>query len=303
MRTVRIATASCAAGVLSYAGIMAVLSLHRAAVGGAKEPPAFIELTGVVRDFKERTAEGGHTDFERVPDHGFAHYSGSLAPYLGDGRKPVFTSNGSKVKREWKDAEGRPICYLLYDPDLGDQKGRFGPTDNGGIESGGSFDMWYRDVLGVNMSAPLTLTFIRQDDGSYVFDDELDPTYQDLDGFFPIEGQLFGNPGGDPDRNFHFTFELHATFDYDASGGQIFKFIGDDDVWVYVDDRLVIDLGGVHGATEQYVDLNRLGLQDGETYTLDFFFAERHRTQSNFRIVTNLHLETSDRPTFTSIYD
>ncbi|MHC4589343.1 MAG: fibro-slime domain-containing protein, partial [Planctomycetota bacterium] len=116
-------------------------------------------------------------------------------------------------------------------------------------------------------------------------------------GFFPLEDQLYGNPGGWPDRNFHFTFELHGEFVYDADGGQIFKFVGDDDVWVFINDELVIDLGGVHSAVEQYIDLDRMGLEDGETYDLAFFFAERHRTQSNFRIVTNLPLESVVPPT------
>ena len=78
--------------------------------------------------------------------------------------------------------------------------------------------------------------------------------------------------------------------------GMAVEFVGDDDVWVFVNEMLVIDLGGIHGATEQYVDLNRLGLEDGETYTLDFFFAERHRTQSNFRFQTNLLLEVAREP-------
>ena len=69
--------------------------------------------------------------------------------------------------------------------------------------------------MGVNMSKPLTLDFVRQDDGSYVFDDKEDELYQSLGGFFPIEGDLLGNSDGTPDRNFHFTFELHTTFTYD----------------------------------------------------------------------------------------
>jgi fibro-slime domain-containing protein len=65
----------------------------------------------------------------------------------------------------------------------------------------------------------------------------------------------------------------------------------------------VIDLGGVHGAVEQEVQLNRLGLVDGQEYDLDFFFAERHRTQSNFKITTNLLLSNTVLPTISNAYD
>ena len=313
MTTERIAIASCALGLLTYVALMGVLSAPRTADADGppadppppveEDPPEFIELTGTVRDFQEQTAEGGHPDFEITPDHGFNHYVGNIAPSLSDDRKPIFTGNGAKVTSQWKNAAGRPICHLLYDPDLGDAKGKLGAADTGGIESADSFEHWYRDYPGINMSGHLTLRLVRQDDGTYVFDDKLDPEYQALGGFFPIEDELFGNPGGTPDRNFHFTFELSSEFTYDADAGQIFKFVGDDDVWVFIDGRLVIDLGGVHSAREQYVDLNRLGLQDGDTYELKFFFAERHRTQSNFRIVTNLQLESTPSATITAIFD
>ena len=98
-------------------------------------------------------------------------------------------------------------------------------------------------------------------------------------------------------------FELHLDFNYRAADGQFFRFVGDDDVWVYINDQLVIDLGGVHGATEQYVDVDRLGLEHNEVYTLDFFFAERHRTQSNFRVETNIPLVTVRVPDITDAFD
>ena len=59
----------------------------------------------------------------------------------------------------------------------------------------------------------------------------------------------------------------------------------------------------VHGAIEQTVDLNRLNLEDGEVYELAFFFAERHRTASNFRITTNLRLQSVTLPTVTAAFD
>jgi fibro-slime domain-containing protein len=285
----------------ALAVLLAGLATPAATAGDSA--PDTITLTGVVRDFLERTAPGGHPDFEREPDYSFGQYVGNIAPGLGVDAKPVFTGEGRKVRNQWRDSAGRAICHLLYDEDLGDTRGRYGSVDSGGIQSAESFDMWYRDVLGVNMSQPLALTFVRQPGGSYVFDDKEDPCFQDLGGFFPIEDQLLGNPGGSPDRNFHFTFELHAEFTYDADGNQFFKFTGDDDVWVFINDQLVIDLGGVHGAMSQYVDLTRLGLADGETYPIDFFFAERHRTQSNFRIETTLEMQSEPLPTISVICD
>jgi fibro-slime domain-containing protein len=283
----------------------------------AGEAPETIELTGIVRDFKERSDPAGHPDFEQKPDKGFGLYCGNVDLFLGDDGKPVFTGSGNKITSQWTDAEGRPIARhmhnrrfdetgaLVDDPGLDDAAGESSYSSQGGIQSGESFSQWYNDVLGVNLSKTLSLTFVRQADGSYVFDDKDDDLYASRGGFFPIEDELFGNPGGHPDRNYHFTFELHTKFTYMKDGDQIFKFVGDDDVWVYIDGKLAIDLGGVHAATEQFVDLNRLGLEDGKSYRLDFFFAERHRTESNFRIETNLHLASSGpkTPSVTTPFD
>jgi fibro-slime domain-containing protein len=268
------------------------------------DAPATIELTGTVRDFKERRTNGGHSDFEKCPRKGFGQYCGNIDSTIGADGLPVFVGSGNKVYHQATDSAGNPICYLLYDAAAGDSPITWGPSCKGGIKSSWTFHSWYRDVPGKNLSQTLSLTFVQQPDGSFVFDDSLDPLYAPLGGFFPIDGQLYGNSGRNgPDHNYHFTFELHTEFTYDEGNDNYFQFIGDDDVWVFVDGELVIDLGGVHGATTQYVDLDRLGLVDGETYELQFFFAERHRTESNFRISTSLQLADSGTPSITAAFD
>lgn len=269
----------------------------------AHEPAETLQLTGLVRDFRAKTAHNGHPDFQVAPSAGFGIYNGNVSPMLGSDGKPSYTGGGWLTQSQWKDSSNRPICYLLYNSALGDSNGTKGSSSTGAISSAATFGQWFNDEPGTNMSQPLTLDLNLQSDGTYVFDDKTDPAYSELGGFFPIDSQLFGNSGGTPNHNFHFTFELHTTFRYHVGDDQIFKFVGDDDVWVFVDNRLVIDLGGVHSAKEQIVHIDRLGLTDGETYNLDFFFAERHYTQSNFRIQTNIDLQNTSLPAVTAVFD
>ena len=78
-----------------------------AASGGSGET---IELTGTVRDFRERTVDGGHPDFERLPEHGYRLYTGNVATFLNDDGKPVFTGEGVGLRKSWRDHEDRKIC-------------------------------------------------------------------------------------------------------------------------------------------------------------------------------------------------
>ncbi|QQR91776.1 MAG: fibro-slime domain-containing protein [Myxococcales bacterium] len=83
---------------------------------------------------------------------------------------------------------------------------------------------------------------------------------------------------------------MHITFQYLEGTGQTFRFRGDDDLWVFMNDKLVIDLGGPHNPQDESVNLDdlqaSLALVDGEVYPLELFHAERHTCGSNFLVET-----------------
>ncbi len=165
-----------------------------------------------------------------------------------------------------------------------DGKPVFNAAPSSVFSNAANFDQWYRDTPGVNRSIATALTLHETASGSGLYE------YVNA-AFFPINGQGWGNQGNS--RNYHFTMELHTTFNYQP--GQVFSFTGDDDVWVFIDGRRVIDLGGIHGAATQSVQLDTLGLTAGQNYDFAFFFAERHLTESNLRIQTSIAFDDNNR--------
>ncbi len=216
------------------------------------------------RDFSE-----AHPDFE-MPFSGDVVRRGLLQATLGPDQKPVFlesighpplAGSPTEINKDWTPTQ--PV-----------------------IQSAATFAQWYNTTAGVNIELAKTMKLEETTPGSGLWG-------YDSSAFFPLapsEGFGITPKGNDLGMNFLFTTEIHVLFMYTAA--QQFTFRGDDDMWIFVNGKLALDLGSMHGPEEGTIDFDAqaasLGISVGASYAMDIFHAERHMRGSNFKITTNI---------------
>lgn len=246
------------------------------------EAPEAVELPVTVRDFVAACNVTG-SDRRLADDE-----SGAVAPF-GHRDFQCFSGGRTGMVGDVLDVDGKPERIA-----------------NDVTFSDASFSQWYRSDNDYNrtFATSLTLPETAVDSGAYRFDsNSLYPAtgigfdVEDCDGA-PCESlHADGNSAGP--QNFHFTTETRWWFEY--SGNEVLAFSGDDDVWVFINDRLAVDIGGVHGREDGSVNLGvaetatNLGLTAGGIYEAVVFHAERHTTRSQYRLtLTNFVQAPSD---------
>ncbi len=268
----------------------------------------FIGYSDVLNDMT--SSQTGHVDFNNPSDSNSAIAFGIVANTLG-------TATGDDgVARAVPVLSGSTASMFLQD------------TREAPPHSADSFSDWYvprgrsgAGDLRYNRTLVRTLTLglatSGPNAGRYVFDSAAGGS----PGFFPLDYVGFVEAGSTPrevrddpdggDHNFSFTTEIHYWFQY--NGTERLEFSGDDDLWVFVDGRLCLDVGGLHPAQTGIMNFGNINEEGNTTqrnvvsscktvldarataaragdptkpvyFEMVIFHAERHRGASNFKL-------------------
>ncbi|XXT20028.1 fibro-slime domain-containing protein [Sorangium sp. So ce429] len=179
---------------------------------------------------------------------------------------PSQTTNGEDIELRSELQNGKPVAAS---------------STSDGIENGSnSFDQWFQDKPGVNITYEQDIYLDLWSSGGHLGGRD----------FYVVDDLGFGNEG--EAHNYGFTVEFEVPFTYRVGG--FFSFDSSDDVWISIDETIVASHSvhdGVNGATVRLDDeADRLRMKPGTGHKLKVFYAERDGRSSVFRLNTSLDI-------------
>ena len=294
--------------------------------------PKFIDIPVTYRSFRYWTHSGttdGYMTSEFVnsqpticqtgglivgrgfPD--FQHYNGSGCQDILD---PELDSDGKPIMREFFHSQGSQGTYSK-DFASGYCKSHGSSSWDAQVKNQYTcpslFPLWYRDVPGINKTFhhTLRLKLIDASTGKYQFQSSNPPEgATDVEGNALKSGGQFLPLGKKSYETGAFTTEIQTYFQY--KGGETLDFLGDYDVWVFINNRIFVDLGGMQSSLSKQGTLAKdkcklkdnagnekevtcdknFELYEGGIYEIKMFHAERQMGSSNFNLTLTGFLNT-----------
>ncbi len=248
------------------------ISLKSKYVYSTTNENATITLPFICRDFRDYTETGTGDGF--ISDEHITQFGSSYIKGHGHPDFEHANYREQEIVKPYLDTDGLPVFNKSQ------------------AITEGSFYTWYRDIPGINQKFCKTLVLTR------VTSTSNDYEYRNS-AFFPIDNEGYGNNYSR--HNYGFTDEMCFYFQY--NGNEIITINGDDDIWVFVNGILAIDLGGCHSADTKTISLSSINktmiidetpvtykynsefdISEGQFVEVKIFHAERHTTSSHLNL-------------------